>query len=137
MLRLLLPLTLIVGLMLPAQAEEAEGSAIRAIIEAQLEAFQRDDGSTAFSFASPMIQRQFGTPEQFMTMVRQGYDPVYRPSSTEFQDTQFNADRAVQKVLFVDREGQAWMAYYFMEQQEDGPWRIAGVRLERLPDLTT
>ncbi len=134
---ILLPLLLIWGLLAPAQADEGESQALRAVIQSQLEAFQRDDGSTAFSFASPMIQRQFGTPEQFMTMVRQGYDPVYRPVSTEFQEAQFNADRAVQKVLFQDRSGQSWMAYYFMQQQDDGSWRIAGVRLEQLPDLTT
>lgn len=135
--RILVPLLLIWGFLAPAQADEAESQALRAVIQAQLEAFQRDDGTTAFSFASPMIQRQFGTPEQFMTMVRQGYDPVYRPISTEFQDAQFNAERAVQKVLFQDRSGQSWMAYYFMQQEADGNWRIAGVRLEQLPDLTT
>ncbi|MEQ8655053.1 MAG: DUF4864 domain-containing protein [Kiloniellales bacterium] len=135
--RVLVPLLLIWGFLAPAQADEADSQALRAVIQAQLEAFQRDDGTTAFSFASPMIQRQFGTPEQFMTMVRQGYDPVYRPISTEFQDAQFNAERAVQKVLFQDRSGQSWMAYYFMQQEADGSWRIAGVRLEQLPDLTT
>lgn len=135
--RILLPLLLILGFLIPAQADEAESQTLRAIIQAQLDAFQRDDGTTAFSFASPMIQRQFGTPEQFMTMVRQGYDPVYRPISTEFQEAEFNADRAVQKVVFQDRSGQSWMAYYFMQQQDDGTWRIAGVRLEQLPDLTT
>ncbi len=135
--QILIPLLLLVGFLTPSQAEEADSQALRAIIEAQLEAFQRDDGSTAFSFASPTIQQQFGTPEQFMAMVRQGYDPVYRPTGTEFREAEFNENRAVQKVLFVDRNGQAWMAYYFMQRLEDTRWRIAGVRLERLPDLTT
>ncbi len=134
--RILLPLLLIWGALGPAQADGSESQTLRAVIQAQLDAFQRDDSAAAFSFAAPMIQRQFGTAEQFMHMVRQGYDPVYRPISTAFQEAAFNADRAVQKVLFQDRNGQAWMAYYLMQRQEDGTWRIAGVRLEQLPDLT-
>ena len=69
--------------MAPAPAEQAispaDQAAIRSVIAAQIEAFRRDDSAAAFSFASPTIQRIFGTPDQFMAMVRSGYQPVYRP----------------------------------------------------------
>ncbi len=117
-----------------ARAEDGKDSAIQAVIQSQLEAFQRDDGQTAFSFATPIIQQKFGDAERFMQMVRQGYDPVYRPASREFGETRYNAKRAVQKVVFVDRKGKSWLALYFMEQQEDGRWRIGGVRLDPLAE---
>ncbi|WP_206602953.1 DUF4864 domain-containing protein [Leptolyngbya ohadii] len=59
-------------------------AAIRAMIERQLQAFQQDDAAGAFAFASPGIQAQCGTPENFMRMVQRGYAPVYRPRSVEF-----------------------------------------------------
>jgi len=135
--RLVIALILtLAGSIAGAQAQEAGSQAIRAVIEQQLEAFQRDDGAGAFSFAAPIIKRKFGSPEVFMQMVRQGYDPVYRPTSREFRQTTVMADRAVQEVLLVDRAGKAWLARYFMERQADGTWQIAGVRLEELPEVS-
>ncbi len=138
--KILLPLFLMIGLLASATAEDlesyAESQAIRAVIDAQLQAFTQDDGQTAFSFASPTIQRQFGTAEQFMVMVRRGYAPVYRPVSREFRETRIEHGRPVQNVLLVDQSGRTWLAHYYMQQQEDGAWRIDGVRLERLSDLT-
>ena len=55
-------------------------AAIQTVIESQLAAFQRDDGSEAFSYASPGIRGKFRNAENFMAMVQQGYSAVYRPS---------------------------------------------------------
>jgi len=135
--RLFLACALLIWLPLAgAQANEADRQAIQSVIRAQLEAFQRDDGNTAFSFAAPIIQQKFGDSGRFLTMVKRGYDPVYRPTATEFREIELEDGWGHQKVLFVDREGVAWMAHYSMERQADGRWRIAGVRLERLPDLS-
>lgn len=123
----------------PARADVGAGEqqAIRSVIETQLRAFQADDGNTAFSFASPILQQYFGDPQTFMQMVRQGYDPVYRPREVEFQDLELRGETVIQKVLFVDRNGKAFLARYSMQQQEDGSWRINGVWLEALPDVST
>ncbi len=64
----------------------ADRAAIRQIIGDQIAAFRRDDGPGAFAFASPTIQAMFGTPDIFMDMVRNGYQPVYRPQSVSFTD---------------------------------------------------
>jgi len=121
--------------LLPARA--AEEGAIRQVIENQLQAFQRDDGSAAFSYASPTIQRIFDSPQRFMQMVKQGYDPVYRPRSYSFTALEpAGPGDAVQFVEFVDQNGLAWRARYFMQRQDDGSWRINGVSLEQLPDLS-
>ena len=68
----------------PSPAAEADAAAIRQVVEAQLAAFQRDDGVAAFGYASPSIQEQFNNPDVFMEMVRTGYAPVYRPREVEF-----------------------------------------------------
>lgn len=119
-----------------APADDGSAQAIHEVIDRQLQAFRRDDGTGAFSYAAPVIQQQFRTPERFMRMVRRSYDPVYRPAGRSFQETRLLPGRAVQEVLLLDRKGVTWLAHYFMERQADGSWRIAGVSLEQLPDLS-
>ncbi|NJO41719.1 MAG: DUF4864 domain-containing protein [Cyanobacteria bacterium CRU_2_1] len=99
---------------------------IRSIIECQLEAFGRDDSAEAFAFASPRIQAQFGTPENFMQMVKMGYSPIYHPRAVMFQDIAFVEDMPAQKVLLMGTDGELVMALYLMQKQPDGSWRIHG-----------
>jgi hypothetical protein len=138
--RHVLGLLLSLFFVLPAAAEslsDADAGAIRGVIGQQLQAFQADDGNLAFSFAAPTIQQKFGDPGTFMQMVRGAYDMVYRPTAVEFQAIALQGHVPVQDVLFVDRAGKAWLAHYSMTQMEDGSWRISGVWLEELPDLST
>lgn len=131
---------LIAGLLMPATAAAdgaSDGVAIRTVIERQLAAFRRDDGPGAFAFASPSIRGKFGTPENFMAMVRHHYAPVYRPREVTFQRLRQETMQAVQEVLLVGPDGRPVLAYYFMERQADGSWKINGVRLLQAPDLTT
>ena len=109
--------------------EGADRSAIRDVILSQIDAFQRDDGAAAFALASPGIRGRFGTPDNFMEMVRAGYQAVYRPRSTTFLEIVTLGDRAVQKVLVVGPDGKAVIAMYPMERQRDGSWRTDGCML--------
>ncbi len=119
-------------LLTPVAMAQSPGAqqAIRAVIEAQLAAFQADDAERAFSYAAPEIQARFETPEKFMAMVRAGYDPVYRPSAVEFKELRSSADELpVQHVLFIDRNGRPVHALYPMVRQPNGTWRIGGCML--------
>jgi hypothetical protein len=81
--------------------DEADRQAIRGVIEAQLAAFQADDGATAFGFASPAIQEMFGDPATFLAMVRTSYVPVYRPREVRFERLILHQGEPVQLVLLV------------------------------------
>jgi hypothetical protein len=109
----------------------AEARALRAVIEAQLDAFRRDDAARAFSYAAPGIQATFGSAENFMAMVRTQYAVVYRPASVQFEGLLLSEGDVVQAVRFTDAGGQAWLALYPMQRQADGTWRIAGCYLQR------
>ena len=141
--RLLAVLTLVLRAALPAargalaEVAEADRRAIQGVIQDQLQAFQADDGNRAFSHASPILREYFGDPQTFMQMVQSGYDPVYRPREVEFQGLEATDGTLVQKVLFVDRNGKAFLARCSMQRQEDGSWKINGVWLEALPDVST
>ncbi len=111
--------------------DEAE---IRRIISAQIAAFGSDDAERAFSYAAPRIASQFGSPERFLRMVREHYDPVYRPREVAFREIDERGHLPTQIVLVVDQQGQAHIALYPMERQDDGTWRIAGCLLQPAPD---
>ena len=109
-----------------------DARAVRAVIEAQLDAFRRDDAARAFSYAAPGIRETFGTAENFMQMVRTQYAVVYRPASVAFEAPLVSEGQVVQPVRFTDSEGSAWGAIYPMWREPDGTWRVNGCYLQRL-----
>ena len=104
----------------------ADKAAIIAIIELQIDAFRRDNGAEAFSYASPGIQARFGNAENFMASVIQAYQPHYRPRSVQFQDLITLRGQPTQRVLLVGPDGIPVIALYSMALQPDGSWRIDG-----------
>ncbi|MCB1377766.1 MAG: DUF4864 domain-containing protein [Alphaproteobacteria bacterium] len=116
-----------------AQAETpdaADGLAFQRIIAAQIEAFRADDGPLAYSYAAPVIQRIFPSPETFMDMVKRGYRPLYRPQSFRFGESgPDDAGRPSQRVIVVGPDGMTYEALYSFERQPDGNWKINGCRL--------
>ncbi len=115
-------------------------AAIQAIILAQIEAFKRDDAARAFSFASPGIRQVFQTPERFIEMVRSGYVQIYRPLKVEFGPASRSLgtlQQIRQVVNLVGLDGKKAVAYYLMERQADGSWKIGGVQLELISDDQT
>jgi hypothetical protein len=131
---------LMLGLAAAARADpagsltDADRNAIRGVIEAQIAAFRADDGAAAFGFASPSIQRQFRDPATFLAMVRTGYVPVYRPREVRFGRLIEDRVEPVQAVLLVGPEFEVVTAYYVMEKEADGSWRIDGCMLWEAPD---
>ena len=110
----------------------SDARAMRAIIEAQLDAFRQNDAKRAFSYAAVGIQEVFGTAESFIEMVRTSYPVVYRPNSVQFDPPVIIDGQVVQPVRMTDAEGRAWLAIYPMQRHPDGGWRINGCQLGRL-----
>jgi hypothetical protein len=136
--RLILKVAVLLFLLAPGlghgqSVSAADARAVRQVIEAQLDAFKRDDAPRAFSYAAPGIREAFGTPEKFMAMVREQYAVVYRPRSVSFEEPLMAGEDLVQPVRITDGDGRTWMAIYPMAKQPDGSWRINGCHLARLP----
>ncbi len=100
--------------------------AVQLTVRAQLDAFASDDAKRAFSFAAASIQQMFGTPDNFLDMVRSSYPVVYRPASVTFLTPKPQGKVVVQPVHMTDSQGASWIAMYRLEQQKDKSWRIAG-----------
>ena len=108
---------------------EADLMAIRQVIEQQIKAFQEDDPVVAFAQAAPGIQMQFGTAENFVSMVQAAYPPVHRPRSVMFENFLEIEGLPAQQVMLMDQKGQLIRATYTMQQQRLGDWKIAGCYL--------
>ena len=109
-----------------AAVSNAQTLEIQRLVRAQLDAFAADDAPRAFSYAAASIQQMFGTPEQFLQMVRSSYPVVYRPASVTFLTPKPDATGIVQPVHMTDADGGSWIAIYRLVQLPDKSWRIAG-----------
>ncbi len=120
----------------PAAAQsvlsDVDVRALREVIEAQLDAFRKDDAPRAFSYATEGIRETFGNAENFLQMVRTSYPVVYRPRTVAFEPPEVFQGEVLQPVRMTDADGRSWIALYPMERDSAGAWRINGCRLARL-----
>lgn len=136
MFKFLISALLFVFLLAPAQAENADQSAFQAVISGQLEAFKKDDGQTAYSFAAPIVKGIFPSAEIFMGMVKRGYEPIYKNTKYVFGDLATDSlGRPAQHVIITASNGKRYEAVYAMQQQPDGSWKIAGVQMVEIPSV--
>ncbi len=106
-------------------------SSRQAVVEQQLQAFAHDEDQTAYGFAAPIVQQAFPTVDIFMSMVKNGYRPVYRNTEHTFTvEAPDQFGRPAVHVLLTDENGLRWEAIYAMEQQPDGSWKIAACYLK-------
>lgn len=111
----------------------ADKTLIDSVIDSQIGALRHDDGTTAYGFASPTIQRIFPTVDGFMGMVRKGYPQVYRPQRYTFSTLDTDAaGRPAQHVIIVGPDGKTYEAIYSMQRQPDGSWKIDGCSIAEL-----
>jgi hypothetical protein len=112
-----------------ADVSAVDAKAVRAVIEGQLAALAADDAKRAFGYATPALREQFGSPENFIEMVRTSYPVVYRPASVSFLKPQWLAGELVQGVHMSDDHGVLWLALYRLQRQKNKGWRISACQL--------
>ncbi len=108
---------------------DADTSATRGVIEDQIKAFQSGDGERAFGHAAPNIRNVFGSVERFLSMVQSGYPSLYNPQEYNFGRNALISGQVYQELLVTDGDGKQWQAVYTLQRQEDGSWKITGVKM--------
>ena len=107
----------------PARAE----GGMTDVISQQFDAFRSDDLDRAFSYASPMIQGYFRTPENFGQMVEQGYPQIRDPGEIRMMELRTEGGRLIQRLKVFDGNGLPHLFDYEMIETQQG-WKINGVR---------
>ncbi len=123
-----------VAAILLSSAATAQDAEIQETIGGQLQAFADRDVDEAFGFASPMIQGMFGTPENFGTMVQNGYPMVWSHDEVRFLELREIAGVLYQKVMIRDANGRLHVLDYKMIETDRG-WLIDGVSFLPAPDV--
>lgn len=112
----------------------AQEEGISQTIQSQMQAFRDHDLAAAWSYASPLIQGIFQTPERFGQMVAQGYPMVWQPGEVQLMELRTVAGALWQRVRVVDEAGRGWYLDYRMVTGPKG-WLIDAVQLLPMGDL--
>jgi hypothetical protein len=107
----------------------ADRAAIQTVISSQIKALVAEDDAAAFAMSAPEVRRQFGTPEAFAEMVRQGFPVLLRNQSTAFLEAAILGDDVIQPLRIVNRDGTVVIALFSMERQSSGDWRVYGCQI--------
>ncbi len=128
---------LLVGLLVPcwgsAAAVEgitaADAIAIHEAVQSQLDALSKDDAASAFEQATPEKRMLIGSPDNFLRLMKERYNPIYRHQRVIFSHPEVINGDAIQVVRVTDSESRVWLAIFWMQQEEDSSWKIDGCQL--------
>ena len=95
------------------------------IIESQIKAFQNKNAELAYSFASPMIKLRFNNPQEFMSMVKSFYEPVYNPKQYYFINSKYFEGSIYHQLQIISQSNMSYLATYSLIRDEN-EWKISG-----------
>lgn len=107
----------------------ADAIAIHEVVQSQLDALANDDAASAFELATPEKRMLIGSPDNFLRLIKEQYDPIYRHQHVIFSRPEVVNGDAVQTVRVTDSESRVWLAVFWMQQEEDSSWKIDGCQL--------
>ncbi len=107
----------------------ADAIAIHEVVQSQLEALSNDDAVSAFELATPEKRMLIGSPDNFLRLIKEEYNPIYRYQRVIFSRPEVIDGDAIQVVRVTDGYSRVWLAVFWMQQGEDSVWRIDGCQL--------
>jgi hypothetical protein len=115
----------------------AETMATQSVIRDQLNAFKSGDVNRAYSHAAPNVTKIFPDVERFTSMLKNGYGAIWHSDSFVFGRNTVINNEIYQEVIITDPTGGQWQAVYTLKQQEDGSWKITGVKMNPYKGAST
>ena len=107
----------------------ADAIAIHEVVQTQLEALSNDDAVSAFELATPEKRMLIGSPDNFLRLIKEEYNPIYRYQRVLFSRPEVINGDAIQIVRVTDGSSRVWLAIFWMQQGDDSSWRIDGCQL--------
>jgi hypothetical protein len=117
-------------------ADETAPAAAQAVVERQIDAFERGDDASAWSLAAPSIRDRFSSAAEFAGMVKERYGPIYRHRSVEFGPAAQRGDEVGMVVTLVSEDNEVWSAIFVVSKQGDGAWRTSACLLAKAPQTS-
>lgn len=107
----------------------ADAVAIHEAVQSQLDALSNDDAAGAFELATPEKRLLIGSPDNFLRLIKEQYNPIYRYQRVLFSKPQIIDGDAIQMVHVTDGDSHVWLAIFWMQQEKDRSWKIDGCQL--------
>ena len=104
---------------------EKEFDETQFIIQSQIQAFLDENAELAYSYAAPLIKMKFNNPLEFMSMVKNYYEPVYNPKQFYFLDARYFEGAIYHQLQVISQQDESFLATYSLIQDE-GKWKISG-----------
>jgi len=117
------------------QLHENEIVEIRDAVETQIDALANDDAATAFDLTTEDTRTRLGSPDNFLRIIKESYEPVYRHRMAIYSSPQVVLGKVYQVVRLTDLESHVWVAIYLMHKDEEGTWKIDGCQLVQTPSV--
>jgi len=115
----------------------ADAIAIHEVVQSQLDALANDDAATAFELATPEKRMLIGSPDNFLRLIKEEYNPIYRYQRAIFSRPEVIHGDAIQVVRVTDSYSRVWLAVFWMQQGEGSVWRIDGCQLLETTSVST
>ena len=104
---------------------EKEFDETQFIIESQIQAFLDENAELAYYYAAPLIKMKFNNPLEFMSMVKNYYEPVYNPKQFYFVDARYFEGAIYHQLQIISQQNESFLATYSLIQ-DGGKWKISG-----------
>ena len=85
----------------------------------------REYSAPALDLSIPLIKMKFNSPQEFMYMVRNYYEPVYNPKQFQFLDAKYFEGAIFHQLQVISQKNESFLATYSLIQDE-GKWKISG-----------
>ncbi|MDX2465515.1 MAG: DUF4864 domain-containing protein [Porticoccus sp.] len=107
----------------------ANVKAVQLVINGQIAALKSGDYQSAYSFAAPNVKAAFPSAKIFISMVENGYRPLYHHSSYVFGKNTVSNGEVYQEIIVSDDARKLWQFIYILSQQQDQSWKITNVMM--------
>lgn len=115
----------------------ADVIAIHEVVQSQLEALANDDAVRAFELATPEKRTLIGSADNFLRLMKEEYNPIYRYQRVIFSRPEVVNGDAIQLVRITDDTSRVWVAVFWMKQEADSSWKVDGCELLETTSIST
>jgi len=107
--------------------DDADVKAVQRVIGSQIFALKSGNHQTAYFYAAPNVKEAFPSVKNFISMVQNGYRPLYQHTSYIFGKNTTSNGEVYQEVIVSDEARQLWQFIYTLKQQKDYSWKVTNV----------
>ena len=125
------------GIAAAAPVSAVDARSIQAVVKSHIAALSQDDADQVFESATSATQIEFGSPEDFLQLIKQEYRPIYQSRHAIFASPEVIDGDTIQVVNVTDDSDHVWVALFRMERDTDGRWKIDGCQRIQTSSVAT